>query len=174
MHCYTRMIGYKSEKTMFYKLSAILITSIALSSQLYTASAQATEFDQYLKEKNIINDQFKIEDKKQLNEILAVLSAEDSKTLPLQIDQNSVIEQLELSANQTRLKGLITTPDFNQLEQDLGKKEVRQVIEKNLLNNCETFFEHEYQRVNPYSIDIQLSSDHDKYHFKISQKDCGI
>ncbi|NHC04011.1 hypothetical protein G9F31_09535 [Acinetobacter sp. 187] len=154
--------------------SALVFTSLCLVSPVHAATSQATEFDQYLKEKKILNDQYKIEDKKQLNEIPKVLSAEDSKTLPLQIDQNSLIEQLELSANQTILKGSITTPDFNQFEKDLGKKDIRKMIEKNLLNNCDVLFEHEYQRVNPYSIAIELKSDHDQYDFKVTQKDCGI
>ena len=158
---------------MRLKIAALILTSL-VSSSLFAEDHKATEFDQYLKEKKILNDQYKIEDKKQLNEILKVLSAEDSKTLPLQIDQNSLIEQLELSANQTILKGSITTPDFNQFEKDLGKKDIRKMIEKNLLNNCDVLFEHKYQRVNPYSITIELKSDHDKYDFKVTRKDCGI
>ena len=83
----------------------------------------ASEFDQYLQEKNIIDSKFKIQKKAELNELLAVLSAEDSRTLPLQIDQNTIIEQLQLSANKTTLKGMIITPDFSQFEKDLGRKE---------------------------------------------------
>lgn len=84
----------------------------------------ASEFDQYLQEKNIIDSKFKIQKKAELNELLAVRSAEDSRTLPLQIDQNTIIEQLQLSANKTTLKGMIITPDFSQFEKDLGRKEV--------------------------------------------------
>ena len=94
--------------------------------------------------------------------------------MPYQVDQNTVIEQLKMTANQTTLKGLITTPDFNQLEQDLGKKEIKQVILKNLLNNCNILFEHQYQKSNPYKAEIELSSDHDQYQFSINRKDCGI
>ena len=68
-----------------------------------------------------------------------MLSAEDSKTLPLQIDHNTIIEQLQLTANKTTLKGMITTPDFSQFEKDLGRKEVLKVIRNNLLNNCQIF-----------------------------------
>ena len=77
--------------------------------------------------------------KAELNELLTVLSAEDSKTLPLQIDHNTIIEQLQLTANKTTLKGMITTPDFSQFEKDLGRKEVLKVIRNNLLNNCQIF-----------------------------------
>lgn len=154
--------------------TALLILTTLVSNHLYANQHQATEFDLYLKDKNILDENFKIKDKKQLNEILSVLSAEDSKTLPIQIDQNTLIEQLQLSANQTRLSGIITTSDFNELEKDLGKKEIQQITEKNLLNNCNIFFEHQYQRQNAYHIELTLRSDHDKYKFKVSQKDCGI
>lgn len=134
----------------------------------------ASEFDQYLQEKKIIDQEFKIIDKETLNEVLSVLSAEDSKTLPIQIDQNTIIEQFNLSADQTILKGLITTPDFEQFEAELGHKEVLNVIRNHLLNNCPIFFEHEYQRRNPYLIQLQLSSTTESYQLNIKQKDCGF
>lgn len=134
----------------------------------------ASEFDQYLQEKNIIDSKFKIQKKAELNELLAVLSAEDSRTLPLQIDQNTIIEQLQLSANKTTLKGMIITPDFSQFEKDLGRKEVTKVIRNNLLNNCEIFFEHRYQIANPYKVELSLSSQTQTYKTDISQKDCKL
>ncbi|MDM1324538.1 MULTISPECIES: hypothetical protein [Acinetobacter] len=139
-----------------------------------TFSVHASEFDQYLQEKNIIDSKFKIQKKAELNELLAVLSAEDSRTLPLQIDQNTIIEQLQLSANKTTLKGLITTPDFSQFEKDLGRKEVMKMIRNNLLNNCEIFFEHRYQIENPYKVELSLSSQTQTYKTDISQKDCKL
>ncbi|WP_411689442.1 hypothetical protein [Acinetobacter pseudolwoffii] len=139
-----------------------------------TFSVHASEFDQYLQEKNIIDSKFKIQKKAELNELLAVLSAEDSRTLPLQIDQNTIIEQLQLSANKTTLKGLITTPDFSQFEKDLGRKEVMKMIRNNLLNNCEIFFEHHYQIENPYKVELSLSSQTQTYKTDISQKDCKL
>lgn len=134
----------------------------------------ASEFDQYLQGKGILDSKFKIEKKAELNELLAVLSAEDSKTLPLQIDQNTIIEQLQLTANKTTLKGMITTPDFSQFEKDLGRKEVLKVIRNNLLNNCQIFFEHRYQIVNPYKIELSLSSQTHTYNVDLSQKDCNV
>jgi hypothetical protein len=139
-----------------------------------TLAAHASEFDQYLQEKNIIDSNFKIEKKAELNELLAVLSAEDSRTLPLQIDQNTIIEQLQLTANKTSLKGLIITPDFAQFEQDLGRREVVKVIRANLLNNCKIFFEHRYQIENPYKVELSLNSPTRTYNMKISQKDCHL
>src|SRR5690606_22642457 len=136
--------------------------------------ANASEFDQYLQEKAIIDGKFKIQKKTELNELLAVLSAEDSRTLPLQIDQNTIIEQLHLSANKTTLKGMIITPDFSQFEQDLGRREVTKVIRNNLLKNCDIFFEHRYQIANPYKVELSLSSQTQTYKTDISQKDCKL
>lgn len=152
----------------------LLQTSLlAVSTMLWSATSfTASEFDQYLQEKQIIDRQYKIQQKTELNEMLSVLSAEDSKTLPLQIDQNTIIEQLNLSADKTILKGLIITPDFAQFEQDLGRKEVLKMIRHNLLNNCAIFFEHEYQRVNPYTVELELSSENNQYEVEIKQKDC--
>lgn len=135
---------------------------------------QATEFDQYLQSKNIIDERYKIQQAETLNEILSVLSAEDSKTLPLEIDHNTIIEQLNLYADHTDLKGIITTPDFAQFEQDLGHKQVEKLIKKNLVQNCNIFFEHEYQRSNPYSIKLQLSSESKNYVIELKQKDCKV
>ncbi|TSH73974.1 hypothetical protein E2K73_09105 [Acinetobacter sp. RF15A] len=136
--------------------------------------ANASEFDQYLQNKGILNSKFKIQKKAELNELLAVLSAEDSKTLPLQIDQNTVIEQLQLTANKTSLKGVITTPDFAQFETDLGRKEVQKLIMKNLVQSCPIFFEHEYQKLNPYTVQLELSSEKNRYTLELKQKDCSI
>ncbi len=155
---------------MKYKINLIAILGLGLG--IFASQTYASEFDQYLQEKQIIDSKYKIKKKNELNELLSVLSAEDSKTLPLQIDQNTVIEQLQLSANKTRLKGLIITPDFAQFEQDLGRKEVVKLIRKNLLNNCEIFFEHRYQIENPYKVELVLSSAKNTYEVAISQKDC--
>ncbi|OTG91653.1 hypothetical protein [Acinetobacter sp. ANC 3813] len=135
---------------------------------------QATEFDQYLQSKNIIDERYKIQQAETLNEILSVLSAEDSRTLPLEIDHNTIIEQLNLYADHTDLKGIITTPDFAQFEQDLGHKQVEKLIKKNLVQNCNIFFEHEYQRSNPYSIKLQLSSESKNYVIELKQKNCKV
>ena len=118
-------------KTIILACSVLGITSTALA---------ASEFDQYLQQEKILDSKFKITNKKALNELLTLLSAEDSKTLPLQIDQNTIIEQLELTAQHTKLNGAIVTPDFAQFEQQLGRKEVTKVISENLLNNCAIFF----------------------------------
>lgn len=147
-----------------------LIASVGLCS----FQSQASEFDQYLQQKNIINESFKIEDKKQLNEMLAVLTAEDSKTLPIQIDHNLLIEQFKLTANKTKIKGSITTSDFTQFEQEMGEKEVKKLIQQNIQNNCAIFFEHHYQIKNAYVIEFELRSEAKTYQIELTQKDCGL
>lgn len=154
------------------KLKTIATAVLSLAGLLATMQLQASEFDSYLQQKKIINEKFKIQDKKSLNELLAVLSAEDSRTLPLQIDQNTHIETLHLTADRTTLEGLITTPDFAQFEQDLGKKEIKKLIERNLVQNCAIFFEHQYQRTNPYTVSLTLRSENQSYNVELKQKDC--
>mgnify|MGYP003550144262 CR=1 FL=1 len=156
------------------KYNIKLLSVLGLGLGLLTTNVNASEFDQYLHKKGILDSSFKIKKKAELNELLTVLSAEDSRTLPLQIDQNTVIEQLQLSANKTTLKGMITTPDFSQFEKDLGRKEVMKVIRNNLLNNCEIFFEHRYQIENPYKVELTLNSQTQTYKTAISQKDCKL
>lgn len=151
------------------KKTVLLSLSLVLS-----APVLATEFDQYLQDKQIIDHKFKIKNSKQLNDLLTVLSAEDSRTLPLQIDQNTVIEKLHLSSSKTQLTGLIVTPDFEQFERDLGRAEVQNLIKKNLSQNCEIFFEHEYQRANPYRIVLNLSSAQHQYAVELSLRDCAL
>jgi mitochondrial fission protein ELM1 len=155
---------------MKYKIN--LFTALTLGISFLSSQVNASEFDQYLQQQQIIDSKFKIKKKAELNEMLAVLSAEDSKTFPLQIDHNTIIEQLKLTANKTELKGLIITPDFAQFEKDLGPKEVTQLIRKNLLQNCGIFFEHRYQLENPYKVMLELSSTTRSYDVEISQKDC--
>ena len=151
------------KKTMLLGLTCLLSVPVL-----------ATEFDQYLQDQQILDQKFKIKKAKQLNELLKVLSAEDSRTLPLQMDQNTVIEKLQLSSTKTELQGLIITPDFAQFERDLGRNEVQDLIKKNLSQNCEIFFEHEYQRANPYRIVLSLSSAQHEYNVELKQKDCML
>ena len=66
---------------------------------IHTAQAKGTELDQYFVKNQIIDSSYKIKDSKKLNEILTVMSDEDSRTMPYQADQNTVIEQLRLYAD---------------------------------------------------------------------------
>lgn len=148
---------------------------VALSGFLgMNQTALSSEFDQYLQQKNILDQNFKIIDKPALAELVTALSEEDSKTFPIEVDHNTILEKLEMDAEKTILTGMIITPDFNQFEKDLGKKEVTQFIRKNLINNCPIFFEHEYQRHNPYTVELKLHSTTNTYEFSLAPKDCGI
>ena len=137
-----------------------------------TAQAKGTELDQYFVKNKIIDSSYKIQDSKKLNEILNVMSDEDSRTMPYQADQNTVIEQLRLYADHIEVQGIITTPDFTQFAEDIGDKEVKRFITQNLINSCHLFFEHEFQRVNPYYVKVKLSAPHKTYDLKIKNSEC--
>lgn len=139
---------------------------------LHTAQAKATELDQYLVQKQILDNSFKIQNSKALNEILDVISDEDSRTLPFQIDQNMLMEKYKMSANKVEIEGIITTADFSQFAQDVGEKEVKKLIRKNILQSCNLLFENEFQRVNPYKVELKLSAESQSYDFKIKNSEC--
>ncbi|NNG75900.1 hypothetical protein HLH10_06085 [Acinetobacter sp. ANC 4277] len=153
---------------------SLKIIVLCLSSLLFvnTAQAKATELDQYLLKKKILDQTYKIKDTKALNELLDVISDEDSRTMPFQVDQNTVIEQLRLYSDHIDIQGIITTPDFSQFAEDIGDKEVKLLIKQNLIQNCHLFFEHEFQRINPYHVAIKLSSADKNYHMKIKNTEC--
>ena len=153
-------------KTIFLCLSTFLIFN--------TAHAKATELDQYFVKKQILDSSYKIKDHKALNEILDVISDEDSRTLPFQIDQNMLMEKYQMSANGVKIEGIITTPDFTQFAQDVGDKEVKKLLRKNILQNCRLLFENEFQRVNPYHVELKLSSESKNYDFKIKNSECSF
>ncbi|OTG77046.1 hypothetical protein B9T26_00230 [Acinetobacter sp. ANC 4169] len=151
-------------KKIFICLSTFLM--------LHTAQAKATELDQYLFQKQILDNSFKIQNSKALDEILNVISDEDSRTLPFQIDQNMLMEKYQMSANKVEIEGIITTPDFSQFALDVGDKEVKQLLRKNILQNCSLLFENEFQRVNPYKVELKLSAESQSYDFKIKNSEC--
>lgn len=153
-----------SLKTIVLYLSTFILIN--------TAQAKGTELDQYFVKNKIIDSSYKIQDSKKLNEILNVMSDEDSRTMPYQADQNTVIEKLRLYADHIDIQGMITTPDFTQFAEDMGDKEVKQLITQNLINNCHLFFEHEFQRVNPYYVQVKLSAPHKTYDLKIKNSEC--
>ena len=137
-----------------------------------SVQAQATELDQYFVKKQILDSSYKIKDRKALNEILDVISDEDSRTLPFQIDQNMLMEKYQISATEVKIEGIITTPDFAQFTQDVGDKEVKKLLRKNILQSCSLLFENEFQRVNPYHVELKLSSESKNYDFKIKNREC--
>ena len=148
----------------------LFIATLGLSS--ITIAAQPTELDQYLVKKGILDSSFKIKNSHALNEILSAISDEDSRTLPFQVDQNMLMEKMEVSANKIEIDGIITTPDFTQFAESVGQQQVKQLIKKNSLQNCALLFEHQFQRVNPYVLEMDLSSAQQKYEIKIHNTEC--
>lgn len=149
-----------------------LSTVLALGLSALSFTSHASELDQYLQQKQIIDAEYKIKNTTGLNEILNIISVEDSRTLPYQVDQNTIIEQMQLFADRVEVKGLISSPDFEQFAQDVGHSEVKKIMKKNLLQNCEMIFEHQFQRVNPYRIELQLSSAQQQYQLLLKNSEC--
>ena len=138
----------------------------------FSAYAQPTDLDQYLVKQNILNQHYKITDKKRLNEVLEALSEEDSRVMPYQVDQNTVLEQVNSYADHIEVRGLIVTPNFKQFVQDIGQAEVNQLFKQGILHNCQHFFEHEFQRVNPYTLQMKLNSDYGTYELTLKNTEC--
>lgn len=137
-----------------------------------THTAYASELDQYLVEKKIIQSNYKIHNKKALNEILKSISVEDSRVMPYQLDQNTQLEKIDLYADHLNLQGKITTPDFAQFIQNIGENKFKQSVHQNLIHNCHQLFEHHFQRENPYQVNIRLDSSVKNYTFKIKNSEC--
>lgn len=153
-------------------LKNICLLALGLSLSTFSFAGEPSELDQYLVKNQILDSNFKIKNKTALNEILAAISDEDSRTLPYQVDQNVLMEKMEVSADKIEIEGIITTPDFTQFAESVGQQQVKQLIKKNSLQNCELLFEHQFQRVNPYVLEMDLSSPQQKYEIKIHNAEC--
>ena len=154
---------------MHYKIIFLSLSTLLLS---HTVQAEPTELDQYFINQQILDQSYKIKNRKALNEILTVMSDEDSRVMPYQVDQNTVIEELRLYAYHMNIQGLITTPDFSQFAADMGDKTVKKLLKDNLIANCHLLFEHEFQRFNPYQVAVKLSSADKSYALKIENHEC--
>ncbi|WP_180064134.1 MULTISPECIES: hypothetical protein [unclassified Acinetobacter] len=154
------------------RLRNICLLALGLSLSTFSFAGEPSELDQYLVKNQILDSNFKIKNKTGLNEILAAISDEDSRTLPYQVDQNMLMEKMEVSADKIEIEGIITTPDFTQFAESVGQQQVKQLIKKNSLQNCELLFEHQFQRVNPYVLEMDLSSPQQKYEIKIHNAEC--
>ena len=155
---------------MHIQKSFLILVSLGLSTVTFAASP--TELDQYLVKKGILDAAYQIKNKPALDEILSAISDEDSRTLPFQVDQNMLMEKMEMEADKIEIDGIITTPDFAQFEQSVGEHKVKQLIKHNSLQNCELLFEHQFQRVNPYKIEMDLSSGSNQYEIIIKNTEC--
>lgn len=151
---------------------ALAIGSLTIANTVYSADVKGTEFDQYLIEKNILDANFKIQNKIALNEILLAMSEEDSRTLPYQVDQNMIMEKMTSDSEHIHIEGVISTSNFEQFEKDVGMKTVKKLIKNNSLQNCELLFEHMFQRVNPYDLNLKLASSDQVYDINIKNSEC--
>ncbi|WP_180178561.1 hypothetical protein [Acinetobacter sp. YH01005] len=154
------------------RLRNICLLALGLSLSTFSFAGEPSELDQYLVKKGILDAAYQIKNKAALDEILSAISDEDSRTLPFQVDQNMLMEKMEVSADKIEIEGIITTPDFTQFAESVGQQQVKQLIKKNSLQNCELLFEHQFQRVNPYVLEMDLSSPQQKYEIKIHNAEC--
>ena len=154
---------------MKFKIISLCASSLCLALSIHS---HATGLDDYLIQKNLIDQNYKIKDQKNLDTILAALSDEDSRVYPIQIDQNTVIEQMQMYHNHIDLQGLITSTDFDQFSKSVGQEKTQQYLMKGMIENCHLIFENEFQRKNPYYVKMKLSSDHKSYEIKVNNDQC--
>ncbi|WP_288454053.1 hypothetical protein [uncultured Acinetobacter sp.] len=154
---------------MNFKIISSSITTLLLSLSI---QSYATELDDYLIQNQIIEQNYKIKDSKNLDDVLNALSDEDSRVLPVQIDQNTVIEKIRLYHDHIDLEGLITSENFKQFADSMGKEKTQQFLMQGMLENCGLIFENEFQRRNPYYVKMKLSSAEKVYELKLKNDQC--
>ncbi|WP_228284146.1 MULTISPECIES: hypothetical protein [unclassified Acinetobacter] len=137
-----------------------------------TTYAKPSELDQYLVQHDILTVDYKIKNVTALKEILDVISDEDSRTMPYQVDQNTVIEQSTTTDKQINIRGMIISPDFTQFVESTGYNNVKNMIKQNLIHNCDSMFEHQFQRVNPYVLNLQLSAEKTQFNVLLPNSEC--
>ncbi|QTD65509.1 hypothetical protein J4G46_07080 [Acinetobacter towneri] len=156
---------------MYKTLATITLCAAAMLTHS-TAYAKPSELDQYLAQHDILTADYKIKNVAALNEILDVISDEDSRTMPYQVDQNTVIEQSTTTDKQINIRGMIISPDFTQFVESTGYNNVKNMIKQNLIHNCDSMFEHQFQRVNPYVLNLQLSAEKTQFNVQLSNSEC--
>ncbi|WP_151811151.1 hypothetical protein [Acinetobacter bereziniae] len=154
---------------MNFKIISSSITTLLLSLSI---PSYATELDDYLIQNQLIEQNYKIKDTKNLDDVLNALSDEDSRVLPVQIDQNTVIEKIRLYHDHIDLEGLITSENFKQFADSMGKEKTQQFLMQGMLENCGLIFENEFQRRNPYYVKMKLSSAEKVYELKLKNDQC--
>ncbi|CAM9234623.1 MULTISPECIES: hypothetical protein [Acinetobacter] len=154
---------------MNFKIISSSITTLLLSLSI---QSYATELDDYLIQNQLIEQNYKIKDSKNLDDVLNALSDEDSRVLPVQIDQNTVIEKIRLYHDHIDLEGIITSENFKQFSDSMGKEKTQQFLMQGMLENCGLIFENEFQRRNPYYVKMKLSSAEKVYELKLKNDQC--
>lgn len=154
---------------MNFKIISLSITTFLLTQSI---PSYATELDDYLIQNQLIEQNYKIKDSKNLDDVLNALSDEDSRVLPVQIDQNTVIEKIRLYHDHIDLEGIITSENFKQFADSMGKEKTQQFLMQGMLENCGLIFENEFQRRNPYYVKMKLSSAEKVYELKLKNDQC--
>lgn len=154
---------------MNFKIISSSITTLLLSLSI---QSYATELDDYLIQNQLIEQNYKIKDSKNLDDVLNALSDEDSRVLPVQIDQNTVIEKIRLYHDHIDLERIITSENFKQFSDSMGKEKTQQFLMQGMLENCGLIFENEFQRRNPYYVKMKLSSAEKVYELKLKNDQC--
>ena len=154
---------------MNFKIISSSITTLLLS---LSTQSYATELDDYLIKNQLIEQNYKIKDSKNLDDVLNALSDEDSRVLPVQIDQNTVIEKIRLYHDHIDLEGLITSENFKQFSDSMGQEKTQQFLMQGMQENCHLIFENEFQRHNPYYVKMKLSSAQKVYELKLKNDQC--
>ncbi len=154
---------------MNFKIISSSITTLLLSLSI---QSYATELDDYFIQNQLIEQNYKIKDSKNLDDVLNALSDEDSRVLPVQIDQNTVIQKIRLYHDHIDLEGLITSENFKQFADSMGKEKTQQFLMQGMLENCGLIFENEFQRRNPYYVKMKLSSAEKVYELKLKNDQC--
>ena len=157
---------------MMYKTLATITLCAAAMLAHSTTYAKPSELDQYLVQHDILTVDYKIKNVTALKEILDVISDEDSRTMPYQVDQNTVIEQSTTTDKQINIRGMIISPDFSQFVESTGYNNVKNMIKQNLIHNCDSMFEHQFQRVNPYVLNLQLSAEKTQFNVLLPNSEC--
>ena len=156
---------------MYKTLATITLCAAAMLAHS-TTYAKPSELDQYLVQHDILTVDYKIKNVTALKEILDVISDEDSRTMPYQVDQNTVIEQSTTTDKQINIRGMIISPDFSQFVESTGYNNVKNMIKQNLIHNCDSMFEHQFQRVNPYVLNLQLSAEKTQFNVLLPNSEC--
>lgn len=154
---------------MNFKIISLSITTFLLTQSI---PSYATELDDYLIQNQLIEQNYKIKDSKNLDDVLNALSDEDSRVLPVQIDQNTVIEKIRLYHDHIDLEGIITSENFKQFSDSMGKEKTQQFLMQGMLEYCGLIFENEFQRRNPYYVKMKLSSAEKVYELKLKNDQC--
>ena len=153
------------------KLKNLFIVSLTFLG-LTSTCIYATELDDYLIKKDILDQSFKIKNPQQLNDILSVISDEESRVMPIQIDQNTTIEKMRLYSNHLDIQGIITSPDFAEFSKHVSKQKIDTMLSDAMQENCHQIFEHEFQRKNPYLAKMKLSTAQHSYTVEINNQHC--